>query len=124
MKHAPKITGLSRLAFVKFLGLVHAAALKGNAHDLGAAEITMLHTLAQNWVAGEPLTVLNAMHANDQSSSSSSHRSLKLLRKKGYISLAINDLDNRLKAVLPTPLAMQYFDVMGKCMAKAAAEAN
>jgi hypothetical protein len=42
-----------------------------------------------------------------------------LLRKKGYISLALNPLDNRVKAVLPTELAMRYFDVMGKCMAKA-----
>jgi hypothetical protein len=81
----------------------------------------MLNTLAQSWLAGESLTVLAAMRANVQSSSSGSHRSLKLLRNKGYVTMAINDLDNRVKDVLPTALAMQYFDVMGKCMAKAIA---
>jgi hypothetical protein len=119
MKRAPKFTGESSKAFVKFLGLVHAAALKGNANDLGAQEIAMLNTLAQGWLDGVPLSVLGAMRANDTCSSTSSHRSLKLLRKKGYISLAVDDLDNRVKAVLPTALAMQYFDVMGKCMQKA-----
>ena len=119
MNRAPKFTGPSSTAFVKFLGLVHAAAIKGNVRDLGAPEIAMLNTLAQSWLAGVPLSVLGAMTANDTCSSTSSHRSLKLLRKKGYITLAIDDLDNRVKAVLPTALAMQYFDVMGKCMAKA-----
>ena len=119
MKHAPEFIGPSSKTFVKFLGLAHAAALKGNAHDLGAAEIGMLNTLAQSWLAGVPLSVLGAIHANDNCSGTSSHRSLKLLRNKGYVTIAINDLDNRVKAVLPTALAMQYFDVMGKCMAKA-----
>jgi hypothetical protein len=119
MERASKFTGSSTAAFIKFLGLVRTAALKGNGQDLGDPEIAMLHTLAQSWLAGEPLTVLRAMSANDQCSGTSSHRSLKLLRKKGYISLALNPLDNRVKAVLPTELAMRYFDVMGKCMAKA-----
>jgi hypothetical protein len=48
-----------------------------------------------------------------------SHRVLKQLRKKGYITLAVDEMDNRVKAVLPTALAMQYFDVMGKCRAAA-----
>ena len=121
MKRAPKFIGPSSAVFIKFLGLVHAAALKGNAHDLGAQEIAMLNTLAQGWLDGVPLSVLGAMRANDTCSSTSSHRSLKLLRKKGYISLAMDALDNRVKAVLPTALAMQYFDVMGKCMANATA---
>jgi hypothetical protein len=121
MKRAPKFTSPSSTAFVKFLGLAHAAALKGNVHDLGAPEIAMLNTLAQSWLAGVPPNVLAAMGANDTCSSTSSHRSLKLLRKKGYITLAVEDVDNRVKAVLPTALAMQYFDVMGKCLAKATA---
>ena len=118
MKRAPKFTGPSSTAFVKFLGLVHAAALKGNGHDLGAPEVAMLNTLAQGWIDGVPLSVLGAMRANDTCSGTSSHRSLKLLRKKGYISLATDERDNRVKAVLPTAMAMQYFDVMGKRMAK------
>jgi hypothetical protein len=44
---------------------------------------------------------------------------LKQLRKKGYITLAVDEMDNRVKAVLPTALAMQYFGVMGKCKAAA-----
>lgn len=119
MNRAPKFTGPSSKAFVKFLGLAHAAALESNAHDLNAPDIAMLNTLAQSWLAGVAPNVLAAMHANNQSSSSASHRTLKLLRKKGYITLAVDDLDNRVKAVLPTALAMQYFDMMGKCMAKA-----
>ena len=98
--------------------MAYAAALSGNAHDLCAPEVAMLNTLAQSWLADVPLSVLGAMHANDTCSGTSSHRSLKLLRKKGYISLATDERDNRVKAVLPTAMAMQYFDVMGKRMAK------
>ena len=121
MKRAPKFIGPSSIAFVKFLGLVHLAALKGNAHDLGAPEIAMLNTLTQSWLVGVPLNVLAAMQANNTRSGTSSHRSLQQLRKKGYITLAVDEMDNRVKAVLPTALAMQYFDVMGKCLAKATA---
>ena len=39
-------------------------------------------------------------------------RSLILMRKKGYITTVIAEVDNRFKAVLPTTLAMQCYDVM------------
>ena len=35
------------------------------------------------------------------------------MRKKGYITMFIAEVDNRFKAVLPTTLAMQYYDVIG-----------
>ena len=60
MERASKFTGSSTTAFIKFLGLVRTAALKGNGQDLGDPEIAMLHTLAHSWLAGEPLTVLKA----------------------------------------------------------------
>ena len=67
MNRAPKFTGPSSKAFVKFLGLAHAAALESNAHDLNAPAIAMLNTLAQSWLAGVAPNVLAAMHANNQS---------------------------------------------------------
>jgi hypothetical protein len=93
MQRAPKFTGPSSTAYVKFVGLVNAAVLKCNAHYLVAAEIAMLNTLAQSWLAGVPLNVLAAMSANNTRSGTSSHRTLKQLRKKGYITLAVDKLE-------------------------------
>ena len=76
MKRAPKFTGPSSKAFVKFLGLAHAAALNGNGHDLDGTEIAMLNTLAQSWLTGVAPNVLAIMRANTTCSVTSSHRSL------------------------------------------------
>ncbi len=73
MKFACKFISLSSTAFVKFLALANAEALKDNAQDPGAPEIAMLNTLTQSWLAGVPPNVLAIMRANVQCCPSVSH---------------------------------------------------
>jgi DNA-binding MarR family transcriptional regulator len=54
-------------------------------------------------------------------STTTAHRRLKLLRKKGMIDLHLDEIDNRVKYVVSTKAAQQYFGQLGKCMASASA---
>jgi hypothetical protein len=46
------------------------------------------------------------------------------LRQKGLLALEIDDIDNRVKYVVPTPQTNQYFAKLGDCLDKAAASAS
>jgi DNA-binding MarR family transcriptional regulator len=59
------------------------------------------------------------MKLSDDVSSTTAHRRLKSLRKKGVIALVPDDADNRVKHVTPTPMATQYFSQLGQCLNQA-----
>ena len=63
--------------------------------------------------------VVEAMHMTSDISTSTIFRYLKKLRHKGYIELVVDNLDNRVKYILATPLTDSYFTKMGKLMVKA-----
>lgn len=81
----------------------------------------MLNTLATAWFKEQKITVLEAMVMLPEISTTTAHRRLKLLRKKGMIDLHLDEIDNRVKYVIPTKSAHQYFGQLGKCMAAATA---
>jgi DNA-binding MarR family transcriptional regulator len=54
-------------------------------------------------------------------SSTTAHRRLKSLRKKGIITLVSDVVDTRIKYVMPTPVASRYFAQLGKCLGDAQA---
>ena len=56
-------------------------------------------------------------------SSTTAHQSLKELRKKGMITLVVDEEDNRIKYAAPTDLSEEYFDKLEKkCLQKASVE--
>jgi len=108
--------------YMRFLGLSQDARGKGllaGLAGLGPTEIAVLHGLARNWLAGQSPSVLNTVLSNDHRGPSSVHRALKLLREAGYVTLVMDEQDNRVKYVRPTARAMQYFEVMGGCLEQA-----
>jgi DNA-binding MarR family transcriptional regulator len=52
-------------------------------------------------------------------SSTTIHRRLKSLAQKGVISFEIDEKDNRVKYILPTKIASEYFDKLSKCLVEA-----
>jgi DNA-binding MarR family transcriptional regulator len=50
------------------------------------------------------------------------HRRLKTLRTKGFISMDMDDVDNRVKYVVPTPMADEYFAKLSKSLDEAGKE--
>jgi DNA-binding MarR family transcriptional regulator len=59
------------------------------------------------------------MGLSTEISATTAHRRLKTLRKKGMIDLDTDKVDSRVKYVVPTALAEQYFVTLGQAIDKA-----
>lgn len=102
--------------YLRFINL--ASAIRGlpNFPVLDAVEEQVLNALAVTWATGTRVTVLEAMKLSTTTSSTTVHRRLNTLRQKGLIELQEDEADNRVKYVLPTPIAKAYFAKLGQCM--------
>ena len=105
--------------YVRFLGLVRAVRQLPTFPTLDATEEQLLNAVEVRRHAGQRLTVLEVMALLPDVSPSTTHRRLKNLRAKGLISLEVDESDNRVKYVTPTPLAGQYFDCLGRALSVA-----
>ena len=65
------------------------------------------------------MTVLETMKATPDLSPSTVHRRLKTLRKKGLVTLDVNQIDNRIKYIVHTDLTNRYFTQLGHCLSQA-----
>jgi hypothetical protein len=104
------------LTYLKFLNLVHAVRQLPAFPPMDPMEERLLNQLAASWHAGIQVTVLEAMRMSQDASATTVHRRLKTLRKKGIISLDIDEADNRIKYIAPTELATAYFAKLGHCL--------
>jgi len=113
-----KVANLSQM-YTKYLNLVEAIRGLPSFPSLDAVESRMLSTFAAAWHEEKQITVLEAMVMLPEISTTTAHRRLKMLRKKGMIDLNLDDHDNRVKYVVPTKATHQYFAQLGQCMEKA-----
>ena len=104
---------------LQFLNLLKAVRSLPEFPDLDLREEQLLNLLAMTWHANEQITVLEAMSISADMSNSTAHRRLKSLRVKGVIALVSDELDTRIKYVMPTKKARQYFAQIGRCMEEA-----
>jgi len=107
--------------YLHFLDLLTTARGLPGFADLDPLEERLLNSLAIVWHADEKITVLKAMSICNDVSSTTAHRRLKSLRVKGVIVLVNDEVDNRIKYVIPTDVAFQYFAKIGQCIEKAKA---
>lgn len=105
--------------YIRFLHLVKALREVPSFPDIDSMEERLLNQLALAWNTGAKVSVMEAMQMLPDASSTTVHRRLKTLRKKGIISLAVDEADNRVKYVMPTLEAQQYFSRLDDCLAKA-----
>lgn len=91
---------------------------------LDATEQGLLNQLAGAWEAERRVTVLETMNMATDVSPTTIHRRLKSLAKKGLIQLNMDEQDNRVKYVMPTPLATAYFAELSNCLLAAAKAAD
>jgi DNA-binding MarR family transcriptional regulator len=111
-------------AYQKFLNLCNAIDALSDFPKLTPDEKCVIKILNSYWVKNEPITVVEAMTAVDTQSTSTVFRNLKKLRQKGYLQLAIDETDNRVKYVQPTNLTIKYFQEHGKALLKTAKAYN
>jgi predicted HTH transcriptional regulator len=107
------------LTYLKFLNLVQSVRELPDFPLMDAVEERMMNLFAASWQRQQPVTVLQAMEMLQEISASTAHRRLKALRKKGLITLQIDQIDNRIKYVVPTDLVIKYFTHLGQCLVKA-----
>ena len=105
--------------YTKYLNLVEAVRGLPSFPSLDAVEARMLNTFAAAWHEEKQITVLEAMVMLPEISTTTAHRRLKMLRKKGMIDLSLDSHDNRVKYVVPTKATQNYFAQLGQCMEKA-----
>ena len=105
--------------YQKLLNLANAVEELSEFPTLDPVEQKMLSLLSKYWSGKQKITVVEAMHMTSDISTSTIFRYLKKLRQKGYIELVVDDLDNRVKYVSPTPMTDSYFNKMGKLLLKA-----
>jgi DNA-binding MarR family transcriptional regulator len=107
------------LTYLCFLNLVHAIKQIPTFPAMDPVEERLLAMLGVNWHHGKKVSVLEAMGLSTEISATTAHRRLKTLRKKGMIDLDTDKVDSRVKYVVPTALAEQYFVTLGQAIDKA-----
>lgn len=109
-------------AYVKLLNLLQAIREIPAFPKLDTVEEKLLGLAADAANGRQPLTVVDAMESVPGASPSTVHRRLKALLKKDMIEFGADAHDFRIKYVLLTPRAVQYFATLSDCVRKAARE--
>ena len=107
------------LTYLRFLDLVQGLRALPDFPVLDPVEERLFNLFATVWHSGKQITVLQAMGMSTDVSSTTAHRRLKSLRKKGVITLLADEADNRIKYVQPTSVAQHYFSQLGQCLNQA-----
>lgn len=107
------------LTYLKFLSIVEALKDMPSFPLLEPMEERLLNAFAAAWHAGKQLTVLEAMQITPTVSSATVHRRLKSLSSKGFIEFASDAADSRIKYLVATQLAQDYFTKHGEALSKA-----
>ena len=108
------------IQYIKFLELSESLDNKVIS-SLEIEEVALLNYLSLAWSSHGKISVVDAMHGFPKYSIGTVHRYLKGIRKKGLITLHLDEVDNRIKYILPTDLTDKYFSHLGQCLAKAVA---
>lgn len=119
MPNMTKMTTKHSKAYLRFLSLAAAIHdLPGIPH-LDSTEEKLLNLLALNINSGQKVNVLEAMNLVPDASPATVHRRLKTLRKKNMITLNVDAIDNRIKYIEITDVAVEYFTKLGQCLSLA-----
>ncbi len=108
-KSAKWESSLSINLYAKFLNLTNEQSFLSQFPALSPQEQYVLLSLNDFWVNGNKITVLDAADSMYVFSRASVIRFFKALRKKGYITMTVDDEDNRVKFIEPTNLLLSYF---------------
>jgi DNA-binding MarR family transcriptional regulator len=77
-------------------------------------ERRILYILSTYWSTDKSITVSECLGRINELSAATAFKYLKQLREKGYLRLAVDTNDNRVKYVLPTALTEKFFSELGK----------
>lgn len=101
--------------YFKFLELAKELGID-DLVDIDASEEKLLTQLGERWHQGLSTTVCEGMSLMPEVSIGTTHRRLKSLRSKGLLTLTHDAIDQRIKYIVPTELACNYFESLDQCL--------
>lgn len=107
------------LSYVNFLIRLDQARREFDFPDLDVHEIKLFETLVLLTQKAKACTVLYVISAVEYASFSATYRRLKKLKNVGYVHLITDEMDNRVKYVALTPMALSYLDFIGQIITEA-----
>jgi len=78
----------------------------------------LLEIIALRESEGNPMTVTDAMALTDIASPATLHRKLDSLLSAGLVEHHFEGINRRTKYLVPTAIAMNHFDMVGKALQK------
>ncbi len=106
-------------SYVSFLMRQNQARGEFDFPDLDVHEMKLFETLVLLTQNTKACTVSYVVSAVKYASFSATYRRLKKLKHVGYVYLLMDELDNRVKYVVLTPMAMSYLGLMERLMTSA-----
>ncbi len=106
------------LPYLRFLNLARALEEMPKFPALDAVESGLLNACSIAWYQDRKLATMEALEAMPEISQRTKHSRLKILADKGMIKVESDEYDARVKYVVPTALALKYYETLGKYQAK------
>ena len=103
-------------AYFRFLNLAKAVQGLPSVPKLDLAEERLLEALTASWHSGHALTVTETTALSDAGAPATVHRKLTSLKKQGLVSVDECRDDLRVKLVVPTRKALDYFERLAACL--------
>jgi len=103
--------------YLRFLRLARALNQNKNiVKDVDATALLLLNEIAIQHLDDKPMTVTEAMLLSNIASPATIHRKLDELRELGLIEQIFEGANRRTKFLVPTKLAIAYFEKMSEAM--------
>jgi len=103
--------------YLRFLRLARALNQNKNiVKDVDATAMLLLNEIAIQHLDDKPMTVTEAMLLSNIASPATIHRKLDELRELGLIEQIFEGANRRTKFLVPTKLAIAYFEKMSEAM--------
>jgi DNA-binding MarR family transcriptional regulator len=107
----PKVPSPVAMKYLEFLAYCDQVLSK---HKLSTTEFKILRAVTQKSLNGETLWVQNLLDMKEIASSATIHKAMKKLIKKKLIAFNPDKTDDRVKYLVPTPLAVAMFVEFGE----------
>ena len=104
-------------SYIDFLMRLSQARRGADFPELDVHEMKLFETLVILTQSSKACRVSYVVSAVEYASFSATFRRLKTLKLLGYVRLLTDEMDNRVKYVVLTPMAMSYLDFLGRLIA-------
>ena len=109
------------LPYLRFLNLARALEEMPKFPTLDGVESGLLNACSIAWYQDRKLATMEALEAMPEISQRTKHSRLRILTDKGMVKIESDEYDARVKYIVPTALALKYYEMLGKYLAKAQA---